>query len=262
MNYNNFRDINYLKKLHALQISEKDNRGGRTLENVKKHVYWLKKSFLHNRRKLKILDLGCGIGHYTRELALLGYDCTGIDISQFNIDYAKNMTPKNIKPKFVCGDILTYQFEVNYDLILFPYSIFNLFKKKNGLTLLKKIFNALNNDGLFYFEVIDIEKHKNSHHYVAGSGDPENFYCDQQHIFLLNRKYKKNKVLDEYFIINKDTFNVLFHKGELYIYSENDISNLLSVVGFRNIRFHSIPPGVDQDIDIKYYIITATKNSY
>lgn len=43
----------------------------------------------------RILDLGCGEGGYSRELALRGAEVTAIDCSKFFIEYAKNKAMEN-----------------------------------------------------------------------------------------------------------------------------------------------------------------------
>ncbi|MFT4943871.1 MAG: 2-polyprenyl-3-methyl-5-hydroxy-6-metoxy-1,4-benzoquinol methylase, partial [Flavobacteriales bacterium] len=37
----------------------------------------------------KILDLACGKGRHSRHLSTLGYDVTGVDLSEESINYAK-----------------------------------------------------------------------------------------------------------------------------------------------------------------------------
>ncbi len=39
--YNDFSNKEYLEKIFTLQSSNSDNRGGRSFDNVKKHVAWL-----------------------------------------------------------------------------------------------------------------------------------------------------------------------------------------------------------------------------
>ena len=43
----------------------------------------------------KVLDLGCGEGRYSRELAQMGADVTAIDCAEFSIGYAKKKAQEN-----------------------------------------------------------------------------------------------------------------------------------------------------------------------
>lgn len=52
-----------------------------------------------------LIDLGCGAGNYSLKLASLGYDVTGVGISQTAIDWANEHVAKGeVKASFVCGD--------------------------------------------------------------------------------------------------------------------------------------------------------------
>ncbi len=63
----------------------------------------------------KILDLACGFGRHSLELARRGYDVTGIDITPAYIAYANEQAEKeNLKARFICEDIrsITYDREL------------------------------------------------------------------------------------------------------------------------------------------------------
>jgi len=91
----------------------------------------------------RILDIGCGVGDFVKELSLLGAKYVyGIDISQKEIDYAKkeNQLSNNsfdildannllqIKEKFdiVCSSI-TFDYIENFEILL--SNIYKLLKK-------------------------------------------------------------------------------------------------------------------------------------
>ena len=63
--------------------------------------------FLIDQLKLqgneKILDLACGYGRHSLELARRGYDVTGIDITSEYIEYATGQAEKEgLKAKLLC----------------------------------------------------------------------------------------------------------------------------------------------------------------
>ena len=75
------------------------------VEDTKKEV-----DFLIDQLKLqgneRILDLACGYGRHSMELARRGYDVTGIDITSEYIKYATEQAKKEcLKAKFLCMDI-------------------------------------------------------------------------------------------------------------------------------------------------------------
>jgi SAM-dependent methyltransferase len=63
---------------------------------------------LHLIQKLKagkVLELGCGLGHYTKKIADLGVETMGIDVSKTAIEKARSNCPDC---NFVVGDILDF----------------------------------------------------------------------------------------------------------------------------------------------------------
>lgn len=67
------------------------------------------------QKPIKILDIGCGTGELTNQLAQLGHEVTGIDQSANMIEQAKHSFPA---VKFLTKDILTVDsFEETYDVV-------------------------------------------------------------------------------------------------------------------------------------------------
>ena len=58
------------------------------------------------RKKQRILDMGCGVGRHSLQLAKLGYQATGLDISSQGIALGKQKAKeKKLSPRFLCRDI-------------------------------------------------------------------------------------------------------------------------------------------------------------
>jgi tellurite methyltransferase len=69
--------------------------------------------------KGKVLDLGCGQGRDSIEIAKLGYEVTGIDISKVGIEQLNIKAKKlNLKLVGVVDDIYKYNQISQYDIIL------------------------------------------------------------------------------------------------------------------------------------------------
>lgn len=64
------------------------------------------------------LDLGCGSGSQSFYLSSVGFNCTGIDISQTAIDEGKKLSDKlDMSIEFICGDACDFKFDKQFDLI-------------------------------------------------------------------------------------------------------------------------------------------------
>jgi len=65
------------------------------------------------------VDLGCGTGLHVRELAKLGFDATGVDISQKNILFARGKAKQENAPaRFVVGSYYHYRPRRSFDAAL------------------------------------------------------------------------------------------------------------------------------------------------
>jgi SAM-dependent methyltransferase len=64
----------------------------------------------------RILDVGCGPGRHSLELAARGYDVTGIDISSAFIEIARSAAPENAR--FERMDARAMPFRAEFDLVI------------------------------------------------------------------------------------------------------------------------------------------------
>ncbi|WP_295221305.1 class I SAM-dependent methyltransferase [uncultured Chryseobacterium sp.] len=98
----------------------------------------------------KILDLGCGPGHHSKYFADLGFDVTGIDLSEKMIGIAR----KNFKNiDFQIMDIENLIFTKNsFDGIWASASLLHI-EKKNLPIVLLKLKEILKNNGILYISL-------------------------------------------------------------------------------------------------------------
>ena len=88
------------------------------VEDTKRQV-----TFLIDELKLqggeKILDLACGFGRHSLELARRGFAVTGVDITPDYIQYAKEQAKsEGLNARFLCTDIREVGFKSEFDLVL------------------------------------------------------------------------------------------------------------------------------------------------
>jgi tRNA (cmo5U34)-methyltransferase len=97
----------------------------------------------------KILDLGAGTGLLTKYLfeRYQKAEFTLIDISEEMLKVAKNRF-KEPNFKYVVADYCKYDFNDSFDIIVSSLSIHHL-KNEEKKKLYKKVYDALNNDGIF-----------------------------------------------------------------------------------------------------------------
>lgn len=67
----------------------------------------------------RILDLACGFGRHSLELARRGYDVVGVDITPAYIEYAtKQAEGERLSARFICADIRDVDFCSEFDVVL------------------------------------------------------------------------------------------------------------------------------------------------
>ena len=98
----------------------------------------------------KILDLACGKGRHSIYLNSLGYDVTGVDLSENSIGYAKQY--ENEMLHFKVHDMCE-PFNQKFDAVFNLFTSFGYFEKsEDNLKTIKAIHDDLNDSG---FGVID-----------------------------------------------------------------------------------------------------------
>jgi len=79
----------------------------------------------------RVLDLCCGVGRYSLELALRGFEVTGVDITKPYLDAAKeSATALNAKASFVQADVREFSRPEHFDLCLNLFTSFGYFETK------------------------------------------------------------------------------------------------------------------------------------
>lgn len=100
----------------------------------------------------KILDLACGTGDLTLSLRQLGYEMTGLDLSEPMLEIAKRKAEGNTV-SFICSDMLTFELNEVFDSIVCANDSVNYC---SSLDQLAKLFRGVNRHlpigGVFVFD--------------------------------------------------------------------------------------------------------------
>jgi 2-polyprenyl-3-methyl-5-hydroxy-6-metoxy-1,4-benzoquinol methylase len=113
---------------------------------------------INYNRSAKILDIGCGTGRHSIELARRGYDVTGIDLSESMINRAKkNAAKENLNIDFIIMDARDFNFNSAYDLaIMICEGAFPLMETDEmNFSILLNAFSSLKPGGKFIFSTLN-----------------------------------------------------------------------------------------------------------
>ncbi len=101
--------------------------------------------FAENEDRGKLLDLGCGQGRDALALAALGYEVTGVDISEVGIHQMLRDAKKfNLKVEGIIDDIYEFPIDSSFKFILLD-SMLHFYKRdrEKEVTLVKRIMKEM-----------------------------------------------------------------------------------------------------------------------
>ncbi len=102
----------------------------------------------------KILSFGCGTGKYECELADLGYEVHGIDLSEHMIELAKKKYLGKDHISFEIADIRNYRSEDMYDAVISLFCVMSYqTSNEDMIAALKSAQSCLKSGGVFLFDV-------------------------------------------------------------------------------------------------------------
>ncbi|MCP4538473.1 MAG: class I SAM-dependent methyltransferase [Chloroflexi bacterium] len=156
----------------------------------------------------RILDLACGFGRHSLELARRGYTVVGVDITPDYIDKARSLAEKDhlTNAEFICADLRDVSFESEFDVVLnlADGAIGYLETDEENLKIFDLIATALKPGGRHLMGVCSgdhARKHFPRRHWEAGSQSLSlaDFDWDRENSRMLYTGYtlKYGEVLDK-----------------------------------------------------------------
>lgn len=187
----------------------------------------------------KILDLCCGQGRHSLELARRGFDnVIGIDRSRYLVRLARKRAQReHFSTKFHEGDarnIRMYQNEI--DLVLLLGNSFGYFESEDDdAKIIEQIAKILRKDGVVYFDIADgdfLRAHyeKRSWEWI----DPNHFVCRERELARDSKRLISREV-----IVNAETGVIADQFYAERLYNQQQLTDLLERSGFNNVRFHA-----------------------
>jgi len=199
----------------------------------------------------QILDLCCGQGRHSIELANRGFEnIFGLDRSRYLIQKAKSNAKKcGVSCKFREGDARKLPYSPDtFDFVLILGNSFGYFESINDdLLVLKEAFRVLKPWGKILIDITDGEYIRENFQSRSWEWIDKNFFvCRERSLSLDKQKLISREVINH---VNKGVLVDQFYAERLY--SKTGISDLLEKVGFSDIILHgSISPESQRDQDL------------
>jgi len=125
-------------------------------ERTKKEVDFIQRT-LNLPQGAQMLDLCCGHGRHTVELAASGYSMVGQDLSQSSLDLAKTAAAeRNLQIQFIHSDMRHIPFEAEFDAVINMFTAFGYFDDDTeDQQVLDAAAKALKPEGKFLIDLIN-----------------------------------------------------------------------------------------------------------
>ena len=173
---------------------------------------WIKNYREYFNGKGKCLDLGCGIGQYSKELMSYGYEVISADISYIALEKVKEFNDNVVKVDM--KEELPFS-EKEFDLVFANLSI-HYFSDEDTKKLMLEIKRILKEDGLFIGSVNGIQGYEKIKD-TAVELEKHYWFNKNKYVRLFD-KYDLEKYLDVFEILNiEEKETVRFNHKKNYL---------------------------------------------
>jgi SAM-dependent methyltransferase len=121
-------------------------------KNYCREAAYINSLLQHYAPKVKtILEFGCGTGRHTKELAALGSDVLGVDISHEMLNQAEQLKVPGVT--FMCGDMRSFHAGRTFDAVIAMFHVVSYLTTDSDLeNAFKTVAEHLQSGGIFLFD--------------------------------------------------------------------------------------------------------------
>ncbi|HMS64139.1 MAG TPA: methyltransferase domain-containing protein [Ignavibacteria bacterium] len=178
----------------------------------------------------RVLDIACGSGRHSIELARRGFNVTGFDLSEYLISEAeknlKNSEERGLKVKFLIKDMRYFNFKNSFDIAVNIFTSFGYFDNdKENAGVFRNVSDSLKKNGYFIFDflnkknlennLIPFSKTRHGNIVVEQKRVIENGFVKKNIIIKENKKVKQFEEVLKLYSLND--FKKMFEKNDLRI---------------------------------------------
>lgn len=212
-----------------------------------------------------VLDLACGTGALTRELAKIGYDMTGIDISYDMLSVAnENRIKDGQDVLYLCQDMREFELYGTVDAVVCCLDSINyLLDIEDVKKCFAHVHNYLVPDGIFIFDINTPKRFKNGY-------DGRDYIIEEDGILLAWQNYfdDESGICDfvlSLFSEDKDGRYIRYDEEQSEkMYQRDEIEKCICDTGFKLLGVfadYNYTPA-DEENNRWYFVCRCQKNVY
>jgi len=211
-------------------------------------------TLLKLEQELRILDLCCGIGRHSLELARRGFIITGVDRTRPYLNKAiKQAKRERLEIEFIEDDMRKFVRPNAFNIVINLFTSFSYFEDPDeDFQVLKNVYRSLKKGGLFLIEMMGKEV-------LARIFLERGWYRADDYIVLEERWITRNWtwMVNRWTVIkgNRRTELDVSHR----IYSAAELTALLQKAGFVRCEVYGDLEGSDYDHTAKRLVVVARK---
>ena len=230
----------FSRRMLREHLSQEHDWASRRTTILQSHVDWIHRVVMSGKPG-RILDLGCGPGLYTNQLARLGHVCSGVDFSPASIEYAREQAEKEgLRSTYELQDIRKAEPGIGYDLAMFIYGEFNVFTPQDAKQILDIAQAAIRPGGSLLMEVHSFETVRQigsepSSWYSSKSG----LFSDRPHVCLQENFWDEGQsaATQRYYILDAQTRLVTRYASSMQAYTNEKYRDMLKEGSFTDVEF-------------------------
>ncbi|MCK4999119.1 MAG: class I SAM-dependent methyltransferase [Anaerohalosphaera sp.] len=202
----------------------------------------------------RIVDLCCGVGRHSLELARRGFSVTGVDITAKYLDGArKKAEDEGLDAQFVQEDVRSFVREGAFDAALNMYTSFGYFEQPDDdKKVIENVYASLKEGGRFAIDLVGKDQ-------LVTAFQPRDWHEEDGTLLLSERRIEDNwtKIVTKWILIKDGTRTE--KEFALRLYSEYELKELLKKCGFKKINTYSNLDGEKYHQHAKRLIAVAKK---
>lgn len=223
------------------------------LERAREEIHGVV-SLLGIKPEAHILDLCCGVGRHSLELARRGFQVTGVDRAHFYLDRAsKQAEAGGLKVEFVHDDMRTFYRPDTFDAVINMFTSFGYFEDPaEDRQVVVNVYRSLKSGGVFILDTVGKE--------VLARIFREKDWREENGMLILQEHKISNNWgwIENRWIMLKDDKRTEF-KVTHRLYSAVELSSLFTECGFRRIDAYGDLSGGAYDHTANRLVMVAHK---